>query len=79
MTARNDWVAHLVKYSIPELRRRQRIIDKWLLDYYCRGGSLQARGLQELEDMQDSLIEAIKIKNGYITGEKKCKQTTKEN
>lgn len=56
MTIRNDWVGHLRRYSLKELRRRQEI-NKQQIKIAYRVKNTHA--LQRLQNMQDSLIEAI--------------------
>lgn len=70
MTVRNDWVAHLRRYPLRELRRRQRIANAQLkIAYqlaqqpYTRDRGL--RGMTEIQDMLDSLAETIGIKYCY--------------
>ncbi len=56
MTARNDWVAHLQKYSLKELRRRQNITRQQIKIAFK---TKNARALTELQNMYDSLTEAV--------------------
>ena len=53
---RNDWVAHLRRYSLKELRRRQNITNQQIV-IACR--AKKTRALQELQDMADSLTETV--------------------
>lgn len=56
MTSRNDWVYHLLHYSLKELRRRQGITQRQIvIAYKAKNISL----LEELNNMADSLTEAI--------------------
>jgi hypothetical protein len=63
MTARNDWTAHLVKYSIPQLRKRQRICEAQIAVAYK---ARNTEALIRLYTMQDSLTAAVMIKAGYM-------------
>lgn len=66
MTARNDWVAHLRLYSLKELRRRQDLINLQITLAY---DSKKTRGLTDLQNMADSLTEAIYL-NEFAYNEK---------
>ena len=56
MVIRNDWVGHLRRYSLKELRRRQNI-NKQQIRIAHRAGNTEA--LIELQNMNDSLTEAV--------------------
>ncbi len=56
MTIRNDWVGHLRRYSLKELRRRQNI-TKQQIRIACR--TKKTTTLIELQNMDDSLTEAV--------------------
>ena len=56
MSVRNDWVAHLRRYSLKELRRRQNITKQQIAIAY---NDKNARALTELQNMADSLTEAV--------------------
>ena len=56
MTIRNNWVAHLRRYSLKELRRRQNITAQQIIIAH-RTKKLTA--LIELQNMADSLTEAV--------------------
>lgn len=67
MSSRSDWTAHLTRYTLAELRRRQRITAgqieaAWELmqcpDTRPRGES----AMTDLQNMYDSLTEAVMIK-----------------
>jgi hypothetical protein len=71
MASRSDWVAHLGRYTLAELRRRQcitagQIKTAWQLmqcpDTRARGES----AMIDLRNMYDSLTEAVMIKCGYL-------------
>lgn len=56
MTIRNDWVGHLRKYSLFELRRRQNITNQQIRIAYK---AKNTTALTELHNMSDSLTEAV--------------------
>ena len=62
MTARNDWVAHLMHYPLKELRRRQNIINMQIPICY-KGKKIEA--LENLQNLYDSITEAIMTKYCY--------------
>ena len=56
MAIRNDWVGHLRRYSLKELRRRQFITNQQIkIAHRAR----KTTALIELQDMADSLTEAV--------------------
>jgi len=59
MTARNDWVAHLMHYPLKELRRRQSIINMQIPVAHKQGKS---EVLDNMNNMLDSITEAIMTK-----------------
>jgi ribosomal protein L19E len=56
MTVRNDWVGHLRRYSLKELRRRQNITRQQIRIAYK---AKKTTALTELHNMADSLAEAV--------------------
>jgi len=67
MAANANWVAHLTHYSLAELRRRQRIVAAQTVAAYklAQQPDTRPRGLRALEDLQemaDSLTEAVMIR-----------------
>ena len=56
MAIRNDWVAHLRRYPLKELRRRQNITGQQIIIAYR---TKKQNALIELQNMADSLTEAI--------------------
>ena len=56
MTARNDWVGHLRRYSLKELRRRQNLTTQQIEIAYAASNE---RALTDLQNMADSLTEAV--------------------
>ena len=56
MTARNDWVGHLRRYPLKELRRRQNLTKQQLRIAHR---SQNTEALNSLRDMEDSLTEAV--------------------
>ena len=64
MTVRNDWVAHLLHYPLKELRRRQDITNQQIEVAYKRrnSGPSNLVTMNELQNMADSLMEAIYLK-----------------
>ena len=56
MTIRNDWVGHLRRYSLKELRRRQNITNQQIKIAYK---AQKTTALTELQNMADSLTEAV--------------------
>ncbi len=56
MTVRNDWVGHLRRYPLKELRRRQNL-TKQQIRIAHRAKNMTA--LDNLRDMEDSLTEAV--------------------
>jgi len=59
MTSRNDWVAHLIKYPLKELRSRQVLNEKQIkLAYKTKN----TEALKDLRNMEDSLTESILLK-----------------
>ena len=59
MTIRNDWVAHLMRYPLKELRQRQNIVKQQQQTAYR---AKNTHALEELQDMEDSLTEAVYLK-----------------
>jgi len=67
MAPRNDWVAHLIRYKLPELRRRQRLIESQISRAHSLASNqgTSERGLialTSLQEMSDSLVEAIALR-----------------
>jgi len=56
MTVRNDWVGHLRRYTLRELRRRQSINEQQIQIAYK---THNADALVQLQNMNDSLAEAV--------------------
>ena len=56
MTARNDWVCHLRRYSLKELRRRQNITYQQIRIAHRTN---KTEALIQLQNMADSLTEAV--------------------
>lgn len=56
---KNGWVIHLLQYSLKELRRRQDITNQQIEIAHEMG---KDKALAELQNMADSLIEAIYLK-----------------
>jgi len=56
MTVRNDWVGHLRRYPLKELRRRQNLTAQQIVIAY-RANNI--RTLTDLQNMADSLTEAV--------------------
>ena len=56
MTIRNDWVGHLRRYPLKELRRRQNLTKQQLCIAH-RARNTEA--LNNLRNMEDSLTEAV--------------------
>ncbi len=62
MSIRNDWTAHLLRYSLKELRQRQNITKQQIAVAYQNHNE---RALTQLNDMLDSLAETINVKFCY--------------
>lgn len=56
MAIRKDWVGHLRRYSLKELRRRQNLTNQQITIAY-RANNIRA--LTDLQNMADSLTEAV--------------------
>ena len=56
MTIRNDWVGHLRRYTLKELRRRQNLTYQQIKLAY---NANNIRALTDLQNMADSLTEAV--------------------
>ncbi len=56
MAIRNDWVGHLRRYSLKELRRRQNLTVQQITIAYNANNN---RALTDLQNMADSLTEAV--------------------
>ena len=56
MTIQNDWVTHLRRYPLKELRRRQNITAQQIVIAHR---AKNHRALIELQNMADSLTEAV--------------------
>ncbi len=71
MASRSDWVAHLMRYSLSELRRWQSLTYHQMRAAYRMMQNPDSResgerAYRELEQMADSLTEAVMIKAGYL-------------
>ena len=56
MVVRNDWTAHLRRYPLKELRRRQNITNQQISIAHKAHNT---RALEELQNMADSLTETV--------------------
>lgn len=65
MTVRNDWVGHLRRYPLKELRRRQ---DLTYQQIQIAHRTKNDRAMTELQNMADSLTEAVYL-NEFVYGE----------
>jgi len=70
VTANNTWVAHLMHYSLAQLRKRQRIVYAQMhvayeLMQHPDTRAWGERASKELQEMADSLTEAAMTKCHY--------------
>ncbi len=63
MAVNNNWLAHLMRYSYKELRRRQSV-NQQQLEVANAASFCPMDSLKNLNEMADTLTEAILIKTG---------------